>query len=139
MLAFGTLFSCQGAGSSAKPKRLRFHSETALRRLRLEKTAPTSDVRQVGDVIATPIQADCRFDANKRRPGQWVTGGFSGRTTNSNDSPGLVKSIDQAGKTPLSHLENPADQVGTRHLLTVENLAPDPDRTLLQHAAGLGS
>lgn len=98
---------------------------------------PPSDVRRVGDDIATPIQADCRFDANKRRPGQWVTGGFSGRTTNSNDSPGLVKSIDEPGKTALSHLENPADQVGSRYLLTVEYLSADPDRTLLEHAAGL--
>jgi hypothetical protein len=79
MLAFGTLFSCQGAQSS--------HCGCQSGRRR--------HLRPLADVFVTPIQSESEATRKRRRPGvQWVAGDvFPSRESNSNDTPELVKSM----------------------------------------------
>jgi hypothetical protein len=70
MLAFGTLFSCQGAASSAKPKRLEYPTDTPATVMDaawsfLGNSNVTAsghahtrcfNVRRAGDTTAAPIQ-----------------------------------------------------------------------------------
>jgi len=116
MLAFGTLFSCQGARSS------HFCCQRA------------------DDRVVAPIQSESEATRECVVPVfQWVAGElFSSRESNSTDTPELVKSSDESHESPLADLQDPPDQGVSRGFLCLQNLAIDLDRPLGQHPPRLG-
>ncbi len=117
LLAFGTLFSCQGAHCSA---------------------SDTSCVRRVNDDIATPIQTTIPAQPKSSTGGGW-SDNDAGPIPNGNQTCGLRKSINQTGETSLPDLEHLADKVRAGDLLTHNRLTIHLDRTLVDKTSCLCS
>jgi len=117
MLAFGTLFSCQGAQSSH------------------------SCCQRADDPVVAPIQSESEATRKCAVPVfQWVAGEFfSSRESNSTDTPELVKSRDESDESALAHLQDPADQGVSGGFLCPQDLSVDPDGPLGKHPSRLGS